>query len=164
VSGFLPVGYTELAAYRDRVGVDAAGGQLAGGLIKCYRLDPWGQLHFVDPAFWRSQYAAEAMANGHVPRRKHLSDSGQKLLVKCPETANTTTAVKLSKQHRPRGRSFVAADEPLVERMEALIGERRAASPTAAARILVKEALGGGSPEAKIKRLVRAYGKKNNAE
>jgi hypothetical protein len=58
-----------------------------------------------------------------------------------------------------RAGSYEVLDRPLVQKMNKMVSSNGTPSPTAAATLLVREGRvsGGGSPEAKIRRLVKRY-------
>jgi hypothetical protein len=58
---------------------------------------------------------------------------------------------------RPRGSGMQIADQPLLREMRQLIQAGKASSPTDAARHVVDKALGGGTPDSKIRRLEKHY-------
>jgi hypothetical protein len=58
---------------------------------------------------------------------------------------------------RPRGSGMQFADHGLLREMQQLIHAGKASSPTDAARHVVHKALGGGTPDSKIRRLERRY-------
>jgi hypothetical protein len=77
-----------------------------------------------------------------------------------------TEAVELSptlqaRPQRRRGRTpgsgYQRVDEPLLAEMHCLLRECRAPTPEAAARAVASHAYGGGTFEAKVDRLAKAY-------
>ena len=65
---------------------------------------------------------------------------------------------------RHNGLDFSKADEPLIAKMRSLITAGEVKSPENAARSVVQDAEGGGSPYSKVKRLALRYRKKYPAE
>jgi hypothetical protein len=62
---------------------------------------------------------------------------------------------------RPKGSgSLERADAPLIERMRKLIMEGECVSPTAAAQAVAADAMGAGTLDSKVRRLVERYGAK----
>ena len=65
--------------------------------------------------------------------------------------------------HRPRGLSLAEADAPLVEEMRGMVARGDVPSPTQAAQRVVSRAVGGGTAESKVRRLVNRYNQSASA-
>ena len=73
-------------------------------------------------------------------------------------TKHLRSSPPIVRRGRPKGSGSLAElDAPLVERMRHLIEQKEALSPTAAAKMIVGEARGGGTEESTISRLVKRY-------
>jgi hypothetical protein len=71
------------------------------------------------------------------------------------ETKPTPPAPERSKMHN--GLNYKASDAPLIDRMHQLMCEAKATSPEDAARAVVADAIGSGSPSSKVTRLAAGY-------
>lgn len=67
------------------------------------------------------------------------------------------TTLRDRRRGRPRGTSYAVVDRPQHVRMWRLLHEAEVPTLTAAARAVVDDTFGQGTPESKIKRLVRTY-------
>ena len=65
-----------------------------------------------------------------------------------------------SSNSRPRGWNLDESDAPLLTDMRRLLDSGECLSPTAAAKEVVSRAKGFGTPDSKIRRLVRSYKKR----
>jgi hypothetical protein len=66
-------------------------------------------------------------------------------------------AVPKKRKGRPAGGGYQQSDQPIIEKMRAMLANGDFLSPTAAAEHFADEAEGGGTRESKARRLVRLF-------
>jgi hypothetical protein len=65
--------------------------------------------------------------------------------------------IEQRRRGRPKGTDYRGVDAVVHGKMRRLLEERKAPSLTAAAKLVVADAHGSGTPKSKITRLVRTY-------
>lgn len=93
---FVPSGYSRLTDFaKINGGAEKVGPDLAGGVLKAFRLDAWGKLHPLAPDVFRGPHAGDILNYGKVNGRhlgKSAPDRGDIVLISLPTSAPAQAA------------------------------------------------------------------------
>lgn len=121
----------------------------------------WYEAGYVPSGIW-APYIDNSMYDLPGPQGSVLNGKSRPILLELDDfdawLSSFLEAPKKKRTGRPKGvGSLERADEPLVAEMKSLLCATEARSPMQAAGMVLPRAAGEGTPESKIRRLVRRY-------